>query len=241
MVKATYHELTPPLNVVQFAGWLSNYLKNNNVPSPFTKDGTGKQQYMCGLDDTQAIFLLREAIKIQQNSTALQYLSNALAEIVDDMNSEYDQVEKEAIEELVGSGNAKPTYSAMPEPPIMMVSVNTGRPIPKRDPVRAANALANANYQCEYDPTHRTFLRKNGTPYTEPHHLIPISKYRDFAYNVDREQNIVSLCSHCHNLLHYGRFQDKQPMLQKLYNARISALRKCGLDLTLQDLEKYYK
>ena len=66
-------------------------------------------------------------------------------------------------------------------------------------------------------------------------------KYRDFDYNVDVMENIVSLCSHCHNLLHYGRFEDKVPILKKLYEERIEDLRKCGLDLTLEKLESYYK
>ena len=87
----------------------------------------------------------------------------------------------------------------------------------------------------------RTFLRKNGNPYTEPHHLIPISKYRDFEYSVDVMENIVSLCSHCHNLLHYGRFEDKVPILEKLYKERKDALHTCGLDLTLEQLKSYYK
>lgn len=106
----------------------------------------------------------------------------------------------------------------------MTTSSRTGRDIPKRDPQRAADALRHVNYLCEYDNSDRTFLRKNGKPYTEPHHLIPISKYRDFDYSVDVMENIVSLCSHCHNLLHYGRFHDKKPILEKFYNDRREAL-----------------
>ncbi len=34
--------------------------------------------------------------------------------------------------------------------------------------------------------------------------MIPISKYKDYNYSLDVMENIVSLCSHCHNLLHYG-------------------------------------
>ncbi len=86
----------------------------------------------------------------------------------------------------------------------------------------------------------KTFLRKNGKPYTEPHHLIPISKYYDFEYSVDIHENIVSLCSHCHNLLHYGRFEDKKIILRKLYNERENALKAAGINLTWEQLESYY-
>jgi 5-methylcytosine-specific restriction protein A len=51
----------------------------------------------------------------------------------------------------------------------------------------------------------------------------------------------VSLCSHCHNLLHYGRFEDKEPILEKLYEERKEALSKCGLNVTLEQLKLYYK
>ena len=54
-------------------------------------------------------------------------------------------------------------------------------------------------------------------------------------------QNIVSLCSHCHNLLHYGKFKDKEPILEKLYNERKDLLTSVGLDITLEGLKKYYK
>ncbi|KFE42588.1 hypothetical protein SAGN_02522 [Staphylococcus agnetis] len=54
-------------------------------------------------------------------------------------------------------------------------------------------------------------------------------------------ENIVSLCSHCHNLLHYGKFEDKKPILEKLFNERKKALSAVGLDITLEKLEAYYK
>lgn len=57
----------------------------------------------------------------------------------------------------------------------------------------------------------------NKTINTEPYHLIPISKYKDFDYkncSLDTMENIVSICSHCHNLLHYGKFEDKNLFLK---------------------------
>lgn len=71
--------------------------------------------------------------------------------------------------------------------------------------------------------------------------MIPISRYRDFDCSVDVMENIVSLCSHCHNLLHYGRMEDKKPVLEKLYNDRKEALHGKGLELSLEQLIGYYK
>lgn len=45
----------------------------------------------------------------------------------------------------------------------------------KRDVQVACNALINAGCKCELNSEHITFLRKkNGLPYTEPHHLVPL-------------------------------------------------------------------
>lgn len=250
MVRTTeYSELSVPLKTIDHQKWLKdNYIEG----SAFTRAGKGKQQYMCRLAEQHAIFLLKEAIELQKKNKApnkkeleaLNLLKNALSEIVDDKESEYDQVEIESINELVDNTtyNTKPVWGGIKEKQATTNSPKTNRVISKRDPQRAADALARAGYECEYDRGHKTFLRKN-TPhgYTEPHHLIPISKYHDFDYSVDVMENIVSLCSHCHNLLHYGRFEDKKPILEKLYKGRIAALKKCGLDLTIEELEEYYK
>ena len=159
------------------------------------------------------------------------------------LEEDYDEDEKNAIDTLITgqTGTQKHYSGAAHEPQAMTNPSGAGKPKPKRDPKRAANALQNANYKCEYDPDDKTFLRKNGKPYTEPHHLIPISKYADFTCSLDVEENIVSLCSNCHNLLHYGRMKDKEKVLRKLYDDRIGMLRRSGLDLTFEQLKSYYR
>lgn len=108
-----------------------------------------------------------------------------------------------------------------------------------RDPVVAANALCNANYRCEICATHPTFIRKsNGKPYTEPHHLVPMSAQKDFSVSLDVENNIVSLCSNCHNQIHYGIEIDS--ILKPLYEQRKELLKKVGIEATYDELKKYY-
>ena len=108
-----------------------------------------------------------------------------------------------------------------------------------RDPVAAANALCNANYKCEICVTHPTFIRKsNGKPYTEPHHLIPMAYSDKFKVSLDVEANIVSLCSTCHNHIHYG--VGAKDLLTSLYYQRINRLRAVGLDISLEELLQMY-
>ena len=96
-----------------------------------------------------------------------------------------------------------------------------GRNIYRRDPVIAARALARAEHRCEIDPAHPSFMKRDlSHAYTEPHHLIPLAKTDDFDVSLDREQNIFSLCSHCHNQIHYGTEEDVRRMITLLFERR---------------------
>ncbi|WP_252225755.1 HNH endonuclease [Clostridium sp. ZBS2] len=102
------------------------------------------------------------------------------------------------------------------------------------------NALCLAKHMCEINKKHETFIRKkDDTNYTETHHLIPLSKYEDFEFSLDVEENIVSLCSNCHNLLHYGK--DFESVLKKLYEERKELLKSVGLEITYEKLLSYYR
>ena len=109
-----------------------------------------------------------------------------------------------------------------------------------RDKQTAINALSHAGYHCEIDPQHPTFLRRNSSkPYTEPHHLVPMAFSDDFQVSLDVEENIVSLCSNCHNHIHYG--QGAEELLKKLYSERQEALKSVGIDISIEQLLLYYK
>ena len=182
-IDTEYYDMDVPLQVTNHKQWLADHYKEG---SAFTVKGTGKQQYMCSIDDEQAVYLLENAIKLQSDENTIKMLKAALADIVDEKESEYDQLEKDEIDSLVDSSSGdKPEWPGKKEKQAMTTSQSTGREKPKRDPKVAADALAHAEYKCEFDESDRVFLRKNGKGYTEPHHLIPISKYRDFKYSVD--------------------------------------------------------
>ncbi|MCL2844991.1 MAG: HNH endonuclease [Chitinivibrionia bacterium] len=112
----------------------------------------------------------------------------------------------------------------------------------KRDPKISKKALACANYKCELcEKEERLFLKKNGNNYTEPHHLIPISYQGSFEKGLDNLANIVSLCSYCHNFLHYGRFEDKKISLKKLFERREKRLGVAKIDIKPDELLGLYK
>ena len=56
---------------------------------------------------------------------------------------------------------------------------------------------------------------------------------------LDTESNIVSLCSNCHNQIHYG--QGAELIITELYNQRKDALKSEGIDISLEQLLTMYK
>lgn len=117
--------------------------------------------------------------------------------------------------------------------------IQNGVRIYMRDKKIAMNAMAHADYLCEIDKEHPTFVRKYiDLNYTEPHHLIPMAYSDLFDVSLDVEENIVSLCSNCHNFLHYGR--DYEVILKRLYGERIEDLTKVGLYITFEELLEMY-
>jgi 5-methylcytosine-specific restriction protein A len=118
---------------------------------------------------------------------------------------------------------------------------NKGKKVFPRDAKVAANALEIAGYKCEIDENHVSFTRRaNGENYTESHHLIPLSYQDDFEYGLDVEENIVSLCSNCHNCIHYGVDEERVSLLDMLYEERKEHLDRVGLKISLEDLKNYY-
>jgi len=103
-------------------------------------------------------------------------------------------------------------------------------------------ALSKAGYQCEANIEHSSFLsRRTSEQYMEPHHLIPMSMTDYFNVSLDREQNIFSLCSNCHNQIHYGTKEDVQKLIAQLFSARKNEICSVlGRAITLEEIYKIY-
>ncbi len=138
-----------------------------------------------------------------------------------------------------------------------LLTVLSNKPMPKgavsnqsgnkttylRDPAVSRRALARAGHRCEVDATHASFLRRNASHlYMEPHHLIPMSMTDHFGVSLDREQNIFSLCSNCHNQIHYGTKEDVQRLIYKLFLSREQEICSIlGRRITLEEIYRIYK
>lgn len=106
----------------------------------------------------------------------------------------------------------------------------------KRDAKTGFLALRLANFQCELNKDHKTFISNSTSEnYVEAHHIIPMKYYDDFKKSIDNEANIVALCPNCHRRLHYGEFEDKKGLLLKLYKDNIQNLINAGLEFKSDD------
>jgi 5-methylcytosine-specific restriction enzyme A len=73
--------------------------------------------------------------------------------------------------------------------------------------------LARANGKCEGCSTPAPFLRSDGTPYLEPHHLRRLSDG-----GPDHPAHVIVLCPNCHRRVHAGADGEA-------YNAKLDAMR----------------
>lgn len=117
----------------------------------------------------------------------------------------------------------------------------------KTKAIIGATVLKKSHYKCEYSSicseAHDTFLTKKKVPYLECHHLIPMKAQKDFAVNLDREENVVPLCPTCHAAIHYGTKDVREKILRALFNNRIGKLKNCAghIEISFEDLlSKYY-
>lgn len=102
--------------------------------------------------------------------------------------------------------------------------------------------LDKSNYKCIIDNNHKTFKTKIEKQYMEPHHFIPMAAQKDFKINLDRIENIVSICPTCHCAIHYGNKETRFKLVEKIYKLKEKKLKEVGLNISLNDLfNKYYK
>ena len=116
-------------------------------------------------------------------------------------------------------------------------------PIPKssivtRNEWNRSNILKNqvlnsAEYKCEMDENHLTFIsERTNKPYMEGHHALPLRLQDRIDVSLDVYANIVCLCPICHRRIHYGVKSDKKDMIQKIYHERCDRLNNVGIRLS---------
>ncbi len=119
--------------------------------------------------------------------------------------------------------------------------ISGGKETWPRNPSKAKEALLMAQYKCEVDPNHVTFISGlTNQNYVEAHHLIPMKLQAEFNNSLDVPGNITALCPNCHRAIHHSRPEDKQPLIEKLLNLRKDKLQAFGIPISKEKLLKIY-
>ncbi len=109
-----------------------------------------------------------------------------------------------------------------------------------RNPAISRQALADAGYQCEYDPSIGLFTaRATGHPFLEAHHLIPLYATEQLGgFSLDILQNVVALSPNWHRAIHHGETRLVSQILETLVAKRPTLLDL--YDIGMGDLKEIY-
>ena len=130
--------------------------------------------------------------------------------------------------------------------PLCIVKNGLNEAIGKKSNI-SKSALKKADYTCQIDPTHKTFITTRGEKYMEGHHLIPCtvknSKYfeKKFKKNIDCFENIVCICPNCHRAVHFGDWNTKEEMIKMMFIKQSGKLKKVGILITEKELLNLYR
>lgn len=103
------------------------------------------------------------------------------------------ELEKRALEALTAPFIPEPPGQEKPEQVTRQSSVY------KRDPLVVAFTLKRAGGLCECCKRPAPFTDKNGNPFLEVHHIVPLSDGGE-----DKTNNTVAICPNCHRECHHG-------------------------------------
>jgi len=217
-----------------------DFMKTIGLISPAKIDTIIKSSFSDALSTSDALLPGLTILLGLRHNMQPKILSTPSKDTVKKSRLADEQLQKEIAVTTLKRHKSKPQYGGVPQKKEKVSSFsNKNESYPRKQRI-STNALEIADFKCEFDSTHRTFIRKRDSmPYTEPHHLLPLEYYNEFDVSLDVEENIVSLCSTCHNQLHYGK--DIQIILEPLYNTRKSLLAKAGIVITYKELLKMYK
>ncbi|WP_060207226.1 HNH endonuclease [Sporosarcina koreensis] len=238
-VNAKYYPITNPIVTSDHMDKLLKLQPESKAP--FNKLGRGNTGYLFTANKNMAEYVIRESSEIQFTNSEKEQLLRLLNK--SNVQSDENKLDQELLDDidsmLKGAANQHITYTPEPkEKP--KANVSKGKRSYPRDRKVAMNALIRANHKCEIDVEHPSFLRRStNTSYAEPHHLIPMASQNEFEHSLDVEANIVSLCSNCHNQIHYGLGSDI--LIEVLYKERKDELGQAGITISLSDLLNLYQ
>ncbi len=100
--------------------------------------------------------------------------------------------------------------------PVKVVSIEAERAV--RDPRVVHAVLVRADSRCESCGDEAPFVRDDGTPFLEVHHMVPLSNGGS-----DRQENALVCCPNCHRAFHFA--DDQIARTERAYLENIGLIR----------------
>ena len=110
----------------------------------------------------------------------------------------------------------------------------------KTNPRISKSVIAKNYYKCQYDDSHLTFNDKRENQFVEAHHLIPMAFQDNYEKNLDRKENITTLCPNCHRAVHLGNKEERNERLKLLFHKSKEQLNRAGIYININQLLYYY-
>lgn len=131
----------------------------------------------------------------------------------------------------------------VPEPRIDDTTIEGKQKLKRIFACRKKIAREKANYKCELEDYKdcRYFTSKTTNyNYVEVHHLIPREFRNNFENSIDVLANYITLCPHCHKMIHLAKDRERIDVVRYIYNQRKDRLCSCGIDIEFKELLEYY-
>ena len=168
---------------------------------------------------------------------------NYVKRLINGEDIEDDIISQQELQEI--SRASEQAIQNAPRRKILFENRTSGKKV-LRNPQLAKSAIIAADYKCEGNASHKTFVNKHGKSYMEGHHLIPCTLknakdiWEQFGRNIDCKENIVSLCPICHRAVHVGNQDEKRRVLSILISKRLPDLQRIGINVTAEYIFHLY-
>lgn len=130
-----------------------------------------------------------------------------------------------------------------PEPRIDDTTIVGKKQLKSIFTMRKKIAREKSKYKCELETYKgcRYFTSKTTKQnYVEVHHFIPREFRNNFENSIDVLANYITLCPHCHRMIHLATDRERVDIIRFIYSQRKDRLKNCGLEIEFVDLLNFY-
>lgn len=230
-IDVKYIDLEEPFRFNEYKDYIKENIDANK--NPFTVAGNAKMGYLFPLDSKIAEYFL--------NIIKDKNVDNAIKNSNEEVNFEKKEKIEEA-EQFEKINNGSVTGYTEEELRVLenidyhyepKIEKKEKEKREKTDSKLKATRIEKANFLCEINSEHKTFLNSTGKhQFLECHHIIPMKSQKNYPNKkLDGLFNLVALCPNCHAQVHYASDKEKREIFDKMYEIRKNEMTEKGFSV----------